>query len=99
MSCYYIFLFPLEKLTKYLTGKIIDRDYRRMAASVGFTIDKVKGDDLTKFPIEKARVRSIWYFIAISTSCTLGYGWALHVRTARNVQQSFGESGKVELGE
>ncbi|KAL8804011.1 MAG: hypothetical protein Q9223_005942, partial [Gallowayella weberi] len=59
----------------------MDHDYRVTAAAVGFTIDKTKGDDLAKFPIEKARLRSIWYFITISTACTIGYGWTLQART------------------
>jgi len=61
-----------------LKGKIIDRDYQKIATSAGIVIDRAKGDDLSKFPIEKARLRSIWYFIIISTLCTIGYGWALH---------------------
>jgi len=94
VSYYYTFLFSPQKLTRYLAGKIIDRDYRKTAASVGFTVDKVKGDDLTKFPIEKARLRSIWYFIAISTSCTLGYGWSLHAKTVSKSSKALGDVGK-----
>ncbi|KAI4124109.1 MAG: hypothetical protein LQ338_004981 [Usnochroma carphineum] len=59
----------------------MDYDYLKTAAAVGFTVDKTKGDDLTKFPIEKARLRSIWYYVSISTMCTTGYGWTLETRT------------------
>ena len=62
----------------------MDRDYRKTAAAVGYTVDEAKGDDLTSFPIEKARLRSIWYFVAISTACTIGYGWTLQTRTVRS---------------
>ncbi|MCJ1438604.1 hypothetical protein MMC27_007994 [Xylographa pallens] len=65
----------------YAVGMITDRDYRKTASSLGFAIDKVKGDDLAKFPIEKARLRSIWYYIVISSASTLGYGWTLEVMT------------------
>ena len=68
---------------KRSAGKIIDHDYRKTADRAGITIDRAKGDDLAKFPIEKARLRSIWYFIAISTTCTIGYGWTLQSRTVR----------------
>ncbi|CAF9929048.1 MAG: hypothetical protein HETSPECPRED_007272 [Heterodermia speciosa] len=68
-------------LASYATGEIIDRDYKKTAISQGITIDRVRGDDISKFPIERARLRSIWYFIAISTTCTISYGWALHSST------------------
>ncbi|KAL8648404.1 MAG: hypothetical protein Q9210_005004, partial [Variospora velana] len=62
----------------------MDRDYRVTAAAVGFTIDRTNGDDLTEFPIEKARLRSIWYYVTVSTVCTIGYGWTLESRTVCN---------------
>ncbi|KAL8785849.1 MAG: hypothetical protein Q9195_008473 [Heterodermia aff. obscurata] len=68
-------------LASYAAGKIIDRDYKKTATSMGITIDRVRGDDIGKFPIERARLRSIWYFIAISTACTIGYGWTLQSTT------------------
>lgn len=39
----------------YLNGKLMDWDYRATARSIGHTIDKVSGDDLNDFPIERAR--------------------------------------------
>lgn len=59
----------------------MNRDYRLIAQEHNIVIDAVSGDDLTNFPIEKARFRSIWYTIAISGVCTIGYGWAIHSRT------------------
>ncbi|MCJ1398927.1 hypothetical protein MMC11_002128 [Xylographa trunciseda] len=67
--------------TSYAVEKITDRDYRKTASSLGLAIDKVKGDDLAKFPIEKAKLRSIWYYIVISSASTLGYGWTLQTKT------------------
>lgn len=64
-------------------GMVIDRDYRITAQAVGFTIDKKKGDDLRRFPIEKARLRSIWYFMALLIICTVGYGWCIDTKTVR----------------
>ena len=61
-------------------------DYRRTARDYDFVIDKVAGDDLTRFPIEKARFRSIWYPVIISSACIVGYGWSL---LARTVSQPF----------
>ncbi|KAF3010449.1 hypothetical protein E8E14_002210 [Neopestalotiopsis sp. 37M] len=63
--------------SSYAAGKVIDYDYRATAKALGITINKVSGDDLSTFPIEKARIRSIWYFIAISISSTIVYGWVV----------------------
>lgn len=46
-------------LGSWLAGKVMNRDYRVVAAQHGITVDKARGDDLTKFPIEKARFRSV----------------------------------------
>jgi len=37
--------------------------------------------DLTNFPIERARLRSIIPFLVISSLSTLGFGWSLHYKT------------------
>jgi hypothetical protein len=58
-------------------GLIIDRDYQKTAAAAGITVNKTKGDNLTDFPIEKARLRSIWYFMGLSMACTVGYSWSI----------------------
>jgi hypothetical protein len=36
---------------------IIDRDYQKTAAAAGITVNKTKGDDLSDFPMEKARLK------------------------------------------
>ncbi|KAF2671661.1 MFS general substrate transporter, partial [Microthyrium microscopicum] len=68
-------------LGAYCSGIIMDHDYKATAKAHGMTIDKRAGDDLSKFPIEKARFKSIWYFISLTGVCTIGYGWALQSRT------------------
>jgi hypothetical protein len=65
-----------------MTGKIMNHDYRATARDHNITINTVTGDDLSDFPIEKARYRSIWYFIAATSTCTTGYGWAVQTKTA-----------------
>ena len=59
----------------------MDRDYRKTATAAGLAVDRARGDDLDKFPIEKARLRHIWFYIAVACACTIGYGWALQSRT------------------
>jgi hypothetical protein len=43
-------------LASYGAGKISDYDYRKTALAHGFSINKVSGDKLLEFPIEKARL-------------------------------------------
>ncbi|KAH9893007.1 putative major facilitator superfamily transporter [Xylariomycetidae sp. FL2044] len=63
--------------SSYAVGKVIDYDYRATAKSLGITINKVSGDSMTDFPIERARIRSIWFFIGASIASTLIYGWVV----------------------
>ena len=62
-------------------GKIMDRDYRITADSQGF--EGIERDRLADFPIEKARFRSVWYMVVLSTITIIGYGWSLHARIVR----------------
>jgi hypothetical protein len=64
----------------------MNRDYRLTARDHNITINTVSGDDLTIFPIQKARFRSIWYSISVSGLCTTSYGWALHSRTVSTLR-------------
>uniref|UniRef100_L2GFB1 Chloramphenicol resistance protein n=1 Tax=Colletotrichum fructicola (strain Nara gc5) TaxID=1213859 RepID=L2GFB1_COLFN len=41
-------------------GYVLDWNYRRIARKIGFTIDRRRGDDLSKFPIEKARLQPVY---------------------------------------
>ncbi|KAB5577942.1 putative major facilitator superfamily transporter [Coniochaeta sp. 2T2.1] len=62
----------------YLVGKtVMDFDYRATARSCGITINVVSGDDIASFPIERARIRSLGYFIVVGIAATLGFGWAI----------------------
>ena len=61
----------------YISGKVLDRNYAITAKRIGFSVDKKKGDDLTHFPIERARSRGCAYFLLISLCTSIGYGWAI----------------------
>ncbi|ROW00292.1 hypothetical protein VMCG_07253 [Cytospora schulzeri] len=51
---------------------------------MGVTITRNKADDLTDFPIEKARLRTMTWLVAISACLIASYGWQLqeHVSMA-----------------
>lgn len=63
---------------KNTLGKILDRDYKVTARTNGFPVDKHRGDDLTHFPIEEARLKSIFVFLPIACCAIVVYGWCLH---------------------
>jgi hypothetical protein len=64
----------------YMNGKLMDWNYRVIARAHGITVDKVVGDDLAEFPIEKARSRMSWLLLPVSTVVIVGYGWVLQQR-------------------
>ena len=60
-----------------ITGKMVDRNYRRHAERAGFSADKSKQIDLTNFPIERARLEiAIPMFLLVNLG-TIAYGWIL----------------------
>ena len=67
-------------LAAYFTGKLLDRDYRIISKHHPRPVD-VSSHNLSDFPIERARLRSVFIFIAMNTFATAGYGWALASRT------------------
>ena len=58
-------------------GKVLDRDYRVTAESRGLPVDKARGDDLHTFPIEVARLRTVFWYVFLAVFVSIGYGWAL----------------------
>lgn len=64
----------------YLNGKLMDWNYKTTAISIGHTIDKVSGDDLKNFPIERARARGSYYLLAVYIAALAGYGWSVQAR-------------------
>ncbi|KAL8741614.1 MAG: hypothetical protein Q9190_005796 [Brigantiaea leucoxantha] len=69
----------------YVNGKMMDRNYRATARKIGHTIDTVSGDDLDRFPIEKARARGSWYLLAIYICVLAGYGWSVVAQAHESV--------------
>lgn len=69
----------------YANGKFMDWNYRVTARNIGHTIDKVSGDDLRHFPIERARARGGGYLLVIYTCALVGYGWSVMAHTSAAV--------------
>jgi MFS family permease len=64
-------------LASFVNGRMLDRNYKKVARQVGFTIDRKRGDDLRYFPIERARLEIIWPILSLGLACVLCYGWVL----------------------
>ncbi|KAF3393679.1 Quinidine resistance protein 1 [Talaromyces pinophilus] len=63
-----------------INGKLLDINYTRIARQNNFSIDRKRGDDLTNFPIEKARLQLTFLWSSILAITFLGYGWALNYK-------------------
>ena len=61
----------------YATGKLMDRNYKITARELGHTIDRIAGDDMNHFPIEKARARGSSHLLGVFICALAGYGWAV----------------------
>jgi hypothetical protein len=59
---------------------MLKHDYRVTARKYDITINAPGGDDMTTFPIEEARLRSIGFTVGLAGLCTLGYGWSVRYR-------------------
>lgn len=64
-------------ISSFTNGILLDRNYRRVAKQIGFTINRKHGDDLAHFPIERARMELIWPLLIVGLSSYLCYGWVL----------------------
>ena len=65
----------------YINGKIMDRNYRITAAQIGHAVDRIAGDDVQHFPIERARTRRSWISFGVLSLTLIGYGWAIEERS------------------
>ena len=68
-------------IAAYLNGRLLNYDYWVTARKYGLPVSKTS-DNLAKFPIERARLRSVFYFLGLSTFATAGYGWTLRAHTS-----------------
>lgn len=60
-----------------VNGKFLDWCYKRLAKKNGMAIDRKRGEDLTNFPIEQARLQMVFVWALTQGLLFLPYGWAL----------------------
>ncbi|KAJ0309649.1 hypothetical protein COL516b_002899 [Colletotrichum fioriniae] len=64
----------------FLVGPLINWNYRRHCKRLGIPYDKSRQQDMTGFPIEKARLEVGLPLLYLSSILLLIWGWALHLR-------------------
>ncbi|EPS39045.1 hypothetical protein H072_7180 [Dactylellina haptotyla CBS 200.50] len=67
-------------LVSLVNGKILDRDFQVVANNRGITVDRKNMADMSKFPLEAARLRSIWWAMSLVIAAIVPYGWCLSRR-------------------
>lgn len=61
----------------FVVGPSINWNYRRHAKRVGLSLTKGSQDDLTNFPVERARIEVGFPLLGLSTCVLFAWGWAL----------------------
>lgn len=62
----------------YCNGRMMDYNHKATACKHNRLINRVSGDDLQDFPIERARSTGTYYLLIISTGTLLAYGWTVY---------------------
>lgn len=66
----------------FIIGPGINWNYRRHAKRLGVTITKGRQDDLTNFPIERARIEVGLPLLLLATLVLFAWGWALQYKAS-----------------
>lgn len=66
----------------FIIGPGINWNYRRHAKRLGITITKGRQDDLSNFPIERARIEIGLPLLLLATCVTFAWGWALQYKAS-----------------
>ena len=66
----------------FTQGRLIDWSFAREAKKIGMEVKRRKQQDLTHFPIEKARLQVAAPMLLLATISTVIYGWLLHFRVS-----------------
>jgi MFS family permease len=67
-------------ISAFTTGKLVDWNYKRHAKRLGLPVVRNRAQDLTEFPIEKARLQVAFPLFFVAGSFLIMYGWFLTVK-------------------
>jgi hypothetical protein len=60
-----------------VAGRLMDFNYKVTARNSGMLVDRIAGDNIGIFPIERARSRGSYLILFFSAFAFAGYGWAV----------------------
>ena len=69
-------------ISAFTSGKLVDWNYRRHAIRNGFPTTKNRYQDLTEYPIERARLEICLPLLYLAVLSLIGYGWVLDYQTS-----------------
>lgn len=69
-------------IAAFIVGPSINWNYRRHAKRLGVTLSSGRQDDLTNFPIERARIEVGLPLLLLATCVMFAWGWALQYRAS-----------------
>ncbi|KAJ9156056.1 putative MFS transporter [Pleurostoma richardsiae] len=62
-------------LGSVVVGRLLNWNYTRVARSIGVSPDRKRGDDLRRFPIERARLDLMWPWTVLAIGVLVPWGW------------------------
>ncbi|KAH8890607.1 major facilitator superfamily transporter [Thozetella sp. PMI_491] len=65
-----------------VVGKLLNWNYARVAKSIGVSPDRKRGDDMRKFPIERARLDLMWPWTLLAVAMIIAWGWVIDAGTS-----------------
>lgn len=65
-----------------IVGKMMNWNYARVAKSIGVSADRKRGEDLRKFPIERARLDLMWPWTILAIITIIVWGWVVSSGTS-----------------
>lgn len=68
-------------VSAFTTGRLIDWNYARHARKTGMPVQRTRQDDLTNFPIERARLEISLPLLYLGAGAVVAYGWLLEYNT------------------
>jgi hypothetical protein len=69
-------------LSAFTTGKIVDWNYRRHAKRLNFPVKRNRRQDLSSFPLERARLEIALPLFYIGAATIVIYGWVMKIHTS-----------------
>ena len=69
-------------VASFLTGKLMDLNYSRIAKANNLPVHRQRGVDIRHFPIEKARIQVLAPVLVLGIMSIICYGWVLEYETS-----------------